>query len=243
MRPQSRLSSFARPTQSFPLYAQQFGRALRVMVSETLMQNWDGLSDRQRLEFIAYSNKTNAIIIDHVGNVFRHGLPDRMRAHTLDGRRRQDKANVIPIRTCPECGTSYERVEICCPYCGAFPEPPAGRTAPEFVDGDLHELDEATLAKLRGDIDAYPKFPYGAAPEVVKGIIGHWHQKRGAQAQLRQAMSEWAGVRTQNQDPDSHEVRKVQREFFLTFGLDVLSAQALPRGEAEKLEEKIRRQM
>jgi DNA repair protein RadD len=210
--------SFARPTQSFPLYAQQFGRALRVM---------DG--------------KPYAIIIDHVGNVFRHGLPDRQRAHTLDGRKRQDRPNPIPIRTCTECGASYERTEIQCPYCGTPPDPPAGRSAPEFVDGDLCELDEATLARLRGEIDAYPKFPYNAPPEVVKGIIGRWHQKHGAQMSLRQAISEWAALRTMA--TEGEEVRKAQKEFFLTFGVDVLSAQALPRAEAEKLEAQIRRQM
>ena len=68
--------SFARPTQSFPLYAQQFGRSLRVL-----------------------EGKDRAIVIDHVGNVIRHGLPDAYRAHTLDSRERKSgSAGVAALR-------------------------------------------------------------------------------------------------------------------------------------------------
>ena len=82
--------SMARPTQSFSLFAQQFGRALRPM---------DG--------------KEHAIIIDHVGNVHRHGLPDAPRDWSLDRRERRSSKNVdivIPTRTCPECAGAYERI-------------------------------------------------------------------------------------------------------------------------------------
>ena len=55
--------SMARPTESFNLFCQQFGRSLRIL-----------------------EGKTGAIIIDHVGNVMRHGLPDAYQAWTLDRR-------------------------------------------------------------------------------------------------------------------------------------------------------------
>jgi hypothetical protein len=75
------------------------------------------------------------------------------------------------MRVCvnPECIQPYERVYKCCPYCGHYPPPPR-RSAPEFVDGDLLELDAETLAALRGEIariDGDPVIPYGA---------GRYHQ-------------------------------------------------------------------
>jgi DNA repair protein RadD len=74
--------SMARATQSYGLYVQQFGRALRIM---------DG--------------KTHALIIDHVGNVGRHGLPDARRIWTLDRRERGARgrpADVIPVPHVPQ---------------------------------------------------------------------------------------------------------------------------------------------
>ena len=230
--------SMARPTQSFPLYAQQFGRSLRLMVDDQMTRLWDQFSDEDRCTAIAQSNKPKAIIIDHVGNVHRHGLPDAPQAFTLNRREKRRNAPVIiPVRTCPNCGASYERTNIACPYCASIPVPVA-RSTPEQVDGDLTELDPAVLARMRSEIDAPPKFPYGAGPEIVAGIKGHWHQKNRAQHELRDMMALWCGYRTQALDGD--EVRRAQKEFFLTFGVDVLSAQTLPRKDAEELTERIR---
>ena len=123
--------SFARPTQSYSLYVQQFGRALRIL---------DG--------------KTEAVIIDHVGNVVRHGLPDAVREWSLDRREKRSKgkpSDAKPLTACSECASVYEREFKACPYCGHV-TPPVARSSPEFVDGDLHELDADTLAAMRGDV-------------------------------------------------------------------------------------------
>ena len=226
--------SMGRPTHSFPLYAQQFGRALRLMVDAP--GDWDDYTDAQRCEIIAGSTKPNAIIIDHVNNVARHGLPDRVRLYSLASRDRKSKSVVIPVKTCPNCGASYERIEIKCPYCGDIPTP-VGRSLPEQVDGDLCELDPKVLAAMRAEIDAPPRFPYEAASHVVAGIKNRHAEKCEAQRALRAAMSLWAGARTQATEGDA--VRRVQREFYFTFGIDVLSAQTLPRKEAEELTERI----
>jgi superfamily II DNA or RNA helicase len=231
--------SMARPTQSFPLFAQQFGRALRLMVGDDLMKVWDTFDDDTRRMHIAQSGKPKAIVIDHVSNVSRHGLPDAPRVFSLERREKRSKAVVvIPVRTCPNCAASYERVEILCPHCGFEPIPPA-RHAPHHVDGDLHEMSEELLIKLRSEIDAPPKFPYGAAPEVVAGIRGHWWRKKEAQESLRDMMALWCGYRTQA--TEGPELRKAMKEFYLTFGMDVLTAQSLSRADAEKLTEEIRR--
>jgi len=144
--------SMARPTKSYSLYCQQFGRALRLMISEILAGAWDTYTDAQRRAFIAESTKPYAIIIDHVGNidpaVGGHGLPDAPHVWTLDAREKrsgggkQDK----PTKVCIECTGFWEGYSTTCPYCGHVAVP-GRRDGPEFVDGDLLELDAETLAR------------------------------------------------------------------------------------------------
>lgn len=209
--------SMARPTQSFPLYSQQFGRSLRLM---------DG--------------KPHALIIDHVGNVHRHGLPDAPREWSLDRRERRSRSavsDVVPVRTCPACTGTYDRVVgLTCPYCGETAQP-AGRSAPEQVDGDLFELDAEALARMRGEIDAPPAFH--PDPLVARSIVARHRERAEAQAALREAMAQWAG--RYSQATDEATCRELQRRFYVTWGVDVLSAQALGRADAEALRERIER--
>jgi len=111
--------SFARPTESFALFCQQFGRALRLMLSKRAATVHAHLTDEQRRAAIAASEKPVAYIIDHVNNVLRHGLPDARREWSLDRRERRSngKSDAIPMRVCvnPECIQPYERIYKCCP--------------------------------------------------------------------------------------------------------------------------------
>lgn len=211
--------SMARPTQSYGLFCQQFGRALRPM-----------------------EGKDRAIIIDHVGNVLRHGLPDAYREWSLDRRERRSRnapLDAIPVRTClnPECLSVYERVYKQCPFCGTEVVP-AGRTAPEMVDGDLHELDPATLRALRGEkarIDGDAVVPHGAAAAVAGAVRRtHWERQQ-AQKPLRDAIALWAGWQNSLGRADS----EVYRRFFFKFGVDVMSAQVLGAREATELTERV----
>jgi hypothetical protein len=233
-----------RPTQSFSLFSQQWGRAGRVMVDESLEDRWDEFSDDERRAHIAASTKQYSIIIDHVSNRKRHGLPDAKRRYTMDRRESgsRSKSAVIPSRTCTECAASYDRTELVCPYCGTEPDI-VTRTTPHQVDGDLIELSPEALAILRGEVDKPLDIWAGAPPEVVRGMTGHWHQRNAAQSELRAAMSQWCGYRTQQTDFAHPEVRKAMKEFFFTFGIDVVSAQALARKEATELTEVIRRSL
>jgi DNA repair protein RadD len=197
--------SMARPTQSYGLFAQQFGRALRPL-----------------------EGKSHAIIIDHVGNALRHGLPDAPREWSLDRRERRSRSartDVIPTRTClnTECLAVYERVHKACPYCGHEPVP-AGRAAPEQVDGDLTELDPATLAAMRGEqvrVDSAPRIPADSAP-WVKGAIEkrHWERQQ-AQAPLRDAIALWSGWQGHLGRPEHEQYRR----FYFRYGVDVGTAQ------------------
>lgn len=219
--------SMARPTQSYALFAQQFGRALRIM-----------------------EGKDTAIIIDHVGNVMRHGLPDAPRTWTLNAREKKSRSapdDVIPCTSCPACTAVYERTHVVCPYCGYKPEP-VSRSGPEFVDGDLFELDASTLASMRGEvarIDAPAEevrrkmLIAGNSELAAAGAAKNHRRRQEAQQTLRDAIAWWAAHRRASGQTDAESYRR----FYLKFGVDVLSAQTLGRREAEELTERIVREM
>ncbi len=233
--------SMARATASFQLYAQQFGRALRLMISAILTGAWDTFTDAERLAFIAASEKPVAIVIDHVGNWERHGLPDKRREYSLDRRDRLARSTAVQLlKAClnwPDCAHVYERYLPACPYCGFAPVP-SNRSAPEHVDGDLFELDPAVLAVLRGKIDRIdlaPKSnPYGdsATTRHIQNV--HWERQQ-MQATLRDTIATWAGWQKHLGLTDS----MIYRKFFITFGTDVMTAQTLGRKEADLLNVKI----
>lgn len=206
--------SMARPTQSYGLYVQQFGRVLR-----------------------RYAGKDCGIIIDHVGNVVRHGLPDRPRDWSLsapEGRRaRTPDPDDIPLTTCPACYRPYERVRTACPYCGHVPEVTV-RSTPNHVDGDLAELDPSILAAMRGEVDRVngaPLIPAGATEIVARAIRSRWAERQTEINALRGVMASWAGRWHAQGESD----REIQRRFYLSFGVDVLTAQSLSATEAEQL--------
>jgi hypothetical protein len=220
--------SMVRPTESFNLFCQQFGRALRILLG-----------------------KTEAIIIDHVGNCVKfsqtHGLPDSRIAWTLDRREKRTRSNkdpdLVPVKACPSCSSLYEAIYKVCPYCG-YERLPAARTAPEFVDGDLCELDTATLEVMRnavGRIDR-PADLVRAAMEksgksgiVALSVAKRHTQRQEAQTALRETIALWAGGRRAAGQVDSVSYR----EFYFKYGVDVLTAQTLGRPEAEALNERI----
>lgn len=85
-----------RPTKSLSLYLQQVGRVLRPS-----------------------PGKTEAVLLDHVGNVARHGFPDDAREWSLAGVAKKSRAGVadLPVRTCPACYRVH-RPAAQCPACG-----------------------------------------------------------------------------------------------------------------------------
>ena len=106
-----------RPTQSLGLYLQQVGRVLRPA-----------------------PGKDAALILDHVGNVTRHGFPDDPREWSLsEGIVRGGRGTPAPsVRTCPECYAAFKPAPIC-PVCGAGCVPIRSRVIREMA-GELREL-------------------------------------------------------------------------------------------------------
>jgi hypothetical protein len=116
---------------------------------------------------------------------------------------------------------------------------PTERSAPEHVDGDLTELDAATLARMRGEvakIDGPPRFPVDASPVVVGSIKKNHFERQRVQGILRDEIAQWAGYRRAQNMQDSEAYRR----FYLQFGVDVLTAITLGKNDATKLVEKIR---
>jgi len=204
--------SMARPTESYGLFVQQFGRGLRIM-----------------------EGKTEAIIIDHVGNCMRHGLPDAPREWTLNRRERRGKsAAIIPVRTCQHCTAVYERIYNRCPYCHHVPHYAGGGNRNiEFVDGDLCELDPAKLAEMRGEIARIDgPANYSHLGGAARGGAEKQHRLRQhMQQQLRDSISQWAGYHKHH----GRSLSEQYRRFFFRFGTDVATAQTLGRREAEEL--------
>lgn len=113
-----------RPTMSEGLYLQQVGRALRV--------------DPDNPGKVA-------IILDHVGNVYRHGLPDAPRLWSLDGhQRRKNAPGGVGIRYCENCFGCYYPAPVC-PYCGTAKDITPRVLAIE--NGTLAEFDAEQAAR------------------------------------------------------------------------------------------------
>ena len=108
-----------RPTASLSLYLQMVGRALRPA-----------------------PGKQEAVILDHVGNAHRHGLPTDERDWNLAGRRRREGV-AIPIKDCPVCFCSCPSAAQLCPDCGHLflsEERDEQRRGLQQLDGELVEI-------------------------------------------------------------------------------------------------------
>lgn len=106
-----------RPTQSLSLYLQQVGRVLRT-----------------------YPGKTDAVILDHVGNVMRHGMPQEDREWSLDGGAVETKdQQVESVRQCEKCFAAF-RPAPQCPECGHQNEVNVRKV--DEVSGELAEITE-----------------------------------------------------------------------------------------------------
>lgn len=103
-----------RPTQSLTLFIQQSMRSMRYMPNKT------------------------AIIIDHVGNCYRHGLPDDDREWSLEPKHKQE--SIVKIRECKNCFAVYPPNLSKCPYCGAEATHEIRKTDKKVVEVDLVEL-------------------------------------------------------------------------------------------------------
>lgn len=119
-----------RPTQSLTLYIQQSMRCMR------------------------YRKGKRAVIIDHVGNYARFGMPDADREWTLESRKKQkreiEKSDEINIKQCPECCCVFSPKDengaavTVCPNCG-YEFPKKQRSEIEQEQAELKKIDGFVL--------------------------------------------------------------------------------------------------
>jgi DNA repair protein RadD len=151
-----------RPTQSEGLYLQQVGRVLRPA-----------------------PGKAAAIILDHVGNVHRHGFPDDDRQWTLADRERRGRSagDAAPsVRTCPVCFAAFKPAPLC-PCCGAkcvTQNPHQLRQ----VEGDLKELNREEVRQRTSErkqartLEQLIKVGYARGMRNPVGWARHVHNAR-----------------------------------------------------------------
>jgi hypothetical protein len=216
--PEIGVVSLARATQSLPLCYQQIGRVRRPKKSGR-----------------------PGLVLDHVGNLLTHGLPDGVESWELgsEPRRRGGGRSGAPVRQCRRegCWRAYEAWNPACPYCGWKPEPQPARR-PEEVEGDLALYGPELRAELmhRAAIAAAgpAQLRAGSAKEAV--IIKHMQERAVAQAALRDSMAWWAGIQRSVRGLGDSELHRL---FMGTFGTCALSAQGLGGPDAKKLMEAI----
>lgn len=129
-----------RPTQSLSLYLQFAMRSMNPREGKT------------------------AIIIDHVGNVERFGLPTDDREWTLEGREKgktsSSGATIKSVTVCQTCFASFYRTGGTCPYCGAS----LGE------EKKIEVVDDAELKKVtRSRLEIVKRLEQSAATKNIAG--------------------------------------------------------------------------
>lgn len=210
--------SMARPTKSFALFSQQFGRSLRPL-----------------------AGKSHAIIIDHVGNVLENGLPDDRNDWTLEpfmAKTRRGPGDAISLKTCEECAAVYEAYRVKCTECGFKPVPQGPEI--QFVDGDLTEMTPESLNEL---LKKHRKANLSIEEErarLASRFVPHIGQLAGAKRHarvlelreiMRETIDQWAGALI----AQGYSEAECYRLFYHRFGHDVISAQTLKLKETHPL--------
>ncbi len=125
----------ARPTKSLTLYIQQALRPLRPDPDDP--------------------NKV-AVIIDHVQNYKRHGLPNRIHDWSLNPNKPKGQGEA-PVKECPKCGLVVHLATETCPFCGY-----------EFI---TEEEKEARLMEHKGVVFQVKKkieIPSAKKPNIIR---------------------------------------------------------------------------
>ncbi|ANR70139.1 restriction endonuclease subunit R [Selenomonas sp. oral taxon 126] len=153
----------ARPTASLTLYIQQSMRPLRP----------DPAQPEKR-----------AVIIDHVGNVFRHGLPDEAHAWSLETKKKRPRTTAIKI--CPACYTALPSTARACP-CGHVFMAAAASEERKYTekDGTLTKIEEIRRKKQRQEVGMARSVADLTAIALQRGYSLRWVSRMADMKHLR----------------------------------------------------------
>lgn len=208
----------ARPTMSVSKYCQMIGRGLRPAKGKDFL-----------------------IVIDHVGNVPEHGLPDSHRSWTLDRIvKRRDRINLIRVCSNWNCNSPYDRLLSECPYCGTEPDfrsggggDGSGKVSLKQVDGDLQLLDPETLREMYES--TILEDPASVSARVAK-VAGKGAGKKAmkdqidrinTQTELTEVIARYAGAIKR----EGYTDRMIHKRFYLTFGMTITEAISEPKAQ------------
>lgn len=221
---------FDRHTESYGLFVQQWGRALRYVAGK------------------------RALIIDKVGNTRKflargYPLPDNHHTWTLERRDRKSGGGVAPAdgntmcTNVPDCGFPYPAGLAACPYCGCAPIKQE-RSGPERVDGDLRLLSPAELEELRRALVAVSQDPAavrdkmlaaGAPQMAALGAAKQIRARQEARERLERSINVWAGIHRDLGVSESD----AYRIFYTAYGVDTLSALTGTASDMRQLADKL----
>lgn len=226
-----------RPTQSYSLYKQQFGRMLRKS---------DG--------------KLFGVLLDHVGNTFymmkRFGLyePHDDPEWTLERGTRRAKSSDSEVLEetvrCLECNYGPARVDAFvngCPHCG-YVETEEDREQKQReiqqVSGELVELSVDAMAeiliereKVDTPMDVFANRCRNMPGVARNGALSNHAKRFHQQTILRDRIQRWCAW--YHRENPAFSMETVQREFARSFGENIFKAQTLSAKEAELLTSKI----
>lgn len=117
-----------RPTESLTLFIQQTMRAMRYQPNKT------------------------AIIIDHVGNYMRHGLPNTehdWEVHFKGRKKKRSKENTVMAKECPNCLGVVHAAQSVCPYCDYEWPPPERGDYEVDESAELEEVGSSFVLEMR----------------------------------------------------------------------------------------------
>jgi superfamily II DNA or RNA helicase len=180
----------ARPTKNKGLYIQMGGRVLRPS-----------------------EGKTDALILDHSGSVYRHGKLDDHVHWTLDTRRkseaeakREERKREATQITCRVCQHVYSG-QLVCPMCGNVPQ----------RLGNMIVARDGTLVELGSSNDGTKSHRH--TPEEIVHWIGmfkqHVESSEGKKTHVwaRYRLNEKFGMRISNEVYERAPLRQANREF------------------------------
>ena len=207
----------ARPTKSLGKFLQMIGRGLRVA-----------------------PGKEFCIIIDHVGNVQEHGLPDQHRHWTLDRIiRRRTKVNLLRVCENVRCNSPYDRTLSECPWCKTEFTPSGsggggggGKLTPRHVDGDLELLDADTIramynqAILEDPAVLANRVAKAAGPDAAARAMKNQRIRIETQKDLAEAIALWCGAHRGNRTD-----RQLNKLFFVYFDMTITQMLSEPSRE------------
>lgn len=142
-------------SEGYDLPALQCCIMLRPTASESLFLQQVGRVERPE------EGKTEAFLLDHVGNVGRmvdgefkrkHGMPNEDRDWSLDGRKKgkgqqKEVEDTFPVKQCPKCFHVHEPAPVC-PVC-KFEYPLPGVRQLEQVEGELQKITPEIAAAIK----------------------------------------------------------------------------------------------